>query len=155
MNDSEDIILFHATFDIGNLNTLVEQSGDLNDNEQMFGKLSELQNIKDDLKSITDQIAGLETEIKGIINGRAKALYGVKWQSISGDNYKINKKATGALYDVSPDIKPDKKFLKVVTSIDSDTVKTFIKDNSKLPKGIDYNPNRGETISIKIKTPKE
>ncbi len=151
MNNESEVITLHFEFDLGNLKTLLEQAGELNDNEAFFAKLAEFGEVKEGFKSVDKQLEKLEADIKSAINGRAKALYGETWQAIAGDGYKIGRSKTGSVYDIIPDTKPNKKFLKVTTSVNTDEVDTYVKENSKLPTGIDYNLSRGESLRITIK----
>lgn len=149
--NEDEIVTLHFEFNLGELKNLVQDAVDLNENSAFFAKLAELQEIRDAFKSADEKLDKLQADVKGAINARAKALYGPTWQAIAGDGYKINRSPTGSVYGLMPDIKPNKKFIKIVESIDKDAVEAYVKENSKLPKGIDYNPNRGESIVIRIK----
>ena len=148
---SDEIVTLHFEFDLGALKKLVEEAVDLNDNPAFFAKLASFQEIKNAFKTASEQLDKVEVDVKGAINARAKALYGETWQAVAGDGYKVGRQKTGAVYEFNPEAKPNKKFLKVVTSVNTDEVAIYVKENSKLPKGIEYNPSRGETLRITIK----
>ena len=152
--EEKEIVTIHLDFDMSALREIIWESGSLNDNHDLFSKLSEVQILKSEYKDLGDKIATLESDIKQAINGRAKQLYGATWQTIAGDGYKVNRQSTGSVYGIMADVEPGKKFLKIKKEIDKDAVETYMKENSKLPKGIEYNPNRGESIVIRIKAPK-
>lgn len=134
-----------------NLHKTIEESLNFNDNEMLFGQLSSITTAKNEIKDLLDKVEKIELEAKGLINSKAKALYGNDWQVISGKGYKILRSPTGAVFTRNPAIKVDKKFIKIVESINTDAVKAELDKTEKLPTGIELNPDRGETIKITIK----
>lgn len=137
--------------DLKTLHKAIEEALSFKDNEMLFGQLSSITSAKDELKNLLDKVEKIELEAKGLINSKAKALHGDDWQVITGKGYKILRSPTGAVFTRNPDVKVSKKFLKVVESIDTDAVKAELDKTEKLPKGIELNPTRGETIKITIK----
>ena len=137
--------------DLKALHKAIDEALDLKDNEMLFGQLSSITSAKNDVKEILDKVEKIELEAKGLINSKAKALYGNDWQVISGKGYNILRSPTGSVFTHNPDVKVHKKFIKIVESIDTDAVKAELDKTEKLPKGIELNPSRGETIKITIK----
>ncbi len=137
--------------DLKALHEAIDEALDLKDNEMLFGQLSSITSAKNDVKELLDKVEKIELEAKGLINSKAKALYGNDWQVISGKGYKILRSPTGSVFTRNPDVKVSKKFIKIVESIDTDAVKAELDKTEKLPKGIELNPSRGETIKITIK----
>ena len=128
----------------------VEDSKTLEDNELVFAKLSQFAFDRKQVDAFNDAFEEVERMVKQVINDKAKALYGPEWKAIAGKGYKISRSPTGSMYEISDPSKVDDKFLKVKLSTDSKAVDEFIKANSKLPEGLIYAPNRGESIRIKI-----
>lgn len=145
------MIEINHTIDEDELKSIINQALDFKENEMLFGQLAAVSIAKKELKDSLDKIEKIETEAKGLINSKAKALYGNDWQVITATKYKILRSKTGAVYTLNPDIPVSKKFIKVVQSIDTDAVKAQLEKTEKLPKGIELNPTRGESIGITIK----
>lgn len=127
------------------------EATDLNDNEAMFERLTEITKAKKELSDALDKIAGLESLAKSEIDSRAKTLYGNDWQAIVGSGYKISKSYTGAVYNISPDVKPAKKYLVIKESVNTKAVEAELEVSGKLPKGIEPNKARGTMIRISLK----
>lgn len=123
----------------------------LEDNKQMLEQLTVITKAKNEIKDLLETVEKYESAAKSIINARAKQLYGEDWQAIAGDGFKISRSFTGAVYTLNPDYKTPKKFLKVVTSIDTKAVDAYRDEKEKLPVGVELNPTRGESIRITIK----
>jgi len=120
------------------------------DNEELFSKLSSIATAKKQLTDALEQVESIEKQAKGIINSKAKTLYGTDWKVIAGKGYKITRSKTGAVYMINPDIKVSKKFLKVVESVNTEAVELALEKTEKLPKGIEYNSKRGESLRITV-----
>ena len=133
------------------LKSSILEATDLNDNEAMFAKLTEISKAKKELADALDQISSLESLAKSEIDSRAKTLYGKDWQAIAGSGYKISKSYTGAVYNISPDVKPAKKYLVIKESINTKVVEAELEVSGKLPKGIEPNKSRGTMIRISLK----
>lgn len=133
------------------LKSSIFEATDLNDNEAMFAKLTEISKAKKELADALDQISSLESLAKNEIDNRAKTLYGNDWQAIAGSGYKISKSYTGAVYNISPDVKPAKKYLVIKESINTKVVEAELEVSGKLPKGIEPNKSRGTMIRISLK----
>lgn len=123
----------------------------LDDNEQMFNHLCEVKRAKLELENALEKLDKIEVIAKGLINSKAKQLYGNDWQTIAGNGYKITRFKTGSIYILNPMVKANKKFLEIKETINSKAVDAEIEKNGKLPNGIDINPNRGESLRITIK----
>jgi hypothetical protein len=143
-----ETIKINAEIDLEAIKETIEKSGSLDDNEAIFGALSQVETVKSQLKEILDQVASIEAEVKSTIKSKAVALYGAQWVAIKGEGYKITRSKSGAVYTITG--KPNKKFLKVVESVDSKAVDAFVTANSKLPAGIEPNPSRGDVIKITV-----
>lgn len=134
---------------VDELKKSVENASKIADAEEFFKQMSAVAGIKKLLKNALEDIEGVETDAKGLINSKAKAEYGADWQVIAGDGFKITRSKTGDLYLVNGN--PNKQFIKVKTSVDSKAVEEFVAKNDKLPAGIEINDQRGESLRITIK----
>lgn len=123
----------------------------LEDNEQMFSHLCEVKRAKLELEDALEKLEQIEVVAKGLINSKAKELYGTDWQTIASSNYKITRSKTGNIYVMNPDIKVNKKFLKIVESLDTKLIDEELEKTQKLPQGVEINPNRGDSIRITLK----
>ena len=136
-------------FDMNKVRAVIEKSLKLEEDQDFFNELSTIQMFKTIVKDSLEEIESFETEAKGLINNKAKALYGDDWQVIAGEHFKITKSKTGEMYTINGD--PNKKFVKTKKSVDSKEVDNFIAENSKLPAGIEINDKRGESLRITLK----
>lgn len=123
----------------------------LEEAEGMIEQLTNITKAKKELKDLLDIVEKYEAAAKGLINSRAKNLYGHDWQAIAGDGFKISRSKTGAIYTRNPDIAVSKKFIEVKESINTKAVDAYFDEKEALPKGIELNPTRGEMIRITIK----
>lgn len=123
----------------------------LEDNDQMFSQLCEVKRAKQALEDALEKLETIEALSKGFINSKAKQLYGNDWQVITGKGYRISRSSTGNVYVRNPEIPVSKKFIKIVESLDTKAIDAEIEKTQKLPKGIEVNPNRGESIRITLK----
>lgn len=135
---------------VDELRDVINDSKDLNDNEQLFANLVQFARAKKKINDLLDQIISIEEDAKGLIKSRAQALYGDGWQAIKGKGYKISRSSTGAVFSILPDAKVPKEFLVVKQSLDSKLVEQHIKETGKLPKGIEYNAQRGTSLRITV-----
>ena len=133
------------------LKSSISEATDLNDNEAMFANLTKISEAKKELSDALDLVSSMESLAKSEIDSRAKTLYGNDWQAIAGSGYKISKSYTGAVYNISPDVKPAKKYLVIKESINTKVVEAELEVNGKLPKGIEPNKSRGTSIRITLK----
>lgn len=136
--------------DVEGLKKIIDEALDFNENEMIFGQLSAVTTAKKELEASLKKVEEVEKEAKGLINAKAKALYGTDWKVIAGRGYKITRSNTGAVYTTNPEVKVSKKFLKVVESVDTKAVELALEKTEKLPKGIEYNPKRGESLRITV-----
>lgn len=123
----------------------------LEDNEEMFNQLCQVELAKKDLEDALEKLEQIEVIAKGLINSKAKELYGIDWQTIVSKNYKITRSKTGNIYVINPDIKVNKKFLKIVESLDTKLIDEELEKTQTLPKGVELNPSRGDSIRITLK----
>lgn len=139
----------NVSIDLAEVQGIADAALSLDDNAALFGKLAEFATVKRQLDDAMDAIKKVETDIKGIINAKAKQLYGPQWQAISGPGYKISRSYTGAKYEqvgAAPE-----QFIIIKQSVDSKAVDDYVKANSELPEGIAVNAARGESIRLTIK----
>jgi len=129
----------------------VNDSADLENNEQMFEQLTSVTKAKTDLKDALEKIENIEIIAKGLINSKAKQLYGKDWQTIVGVGYKVTRSVTGSVYVRNPDIPVNKKFIELKESILTKVVDAEVEKTGIVPKGIEVNPNRNESIRINLK----
>lgn len=145
---SDNVVKIDVEIDINSIKNLIDESKDLNNNEELFNKLIEFERIKKQAGDILDKVKSIEEEVKGFIGSKGNALYGNEWEAIKGEHYKITKSPTGSVFAISG--KVQKKFLVIKESVDTKEVNTYIKEKGKIPSGIDYNPSRGSSIRITI-----
>lgn len=144
-----DKIKIEAEFDIKALQETVDKALTLDDNESLFNQLASVAQAKAQLAAVAEQLDKVERDAKGLINSKAKALYGAHWQAIKGKGYKITRSFTGSKYEHIGEA--GEQFIKVKTSVDSKAVEAYVAETSELPKGIAYNPQRGESIRITVR----
>lgn len=142
-------MIFTLDIDVDALKEAVEKATKIDDAESFFEELTQIQRAKMDIKKLTDDLYSIEQDVKGLINTKAKALYGGDWQVIKGEHFKITRSKTGDVYLVNGT--PNAKFTKVKVSVDSKAVDEHVIEHDKLPKGIEINDKRGESLRITIK----
>lgn len=145
----ENIININAKIDLKALREQIEESTKIEDGEKFFESLTEVYKIKAEIGAMLDQITSIEIEAKGLINSKAKALYGNEWQAISGEHFKITRSRTGDVYTITGQAPP--RFVKIKKSVDSKAVDNYVAEKGKLPTGIEINDQRGESIRVTIK----
>lgn len=133
------------------LKQAIASAKDLNDNEAAFAELAKVSQVKKQIKDVLDTLESIEADAKSEIDSRAKALYGSDWQAIAGRGYKISRSKTGSVYNINPELKPNKKYLIIKETVNSKLVDAEVELNGKLPKGIEINPDRGTMIKVTIK----
>jgi hypothetical protein len=135
--------------DIEKIKATIENSAKLEDDKQFFTDLTAITQFKTIIKDSLEELESFESEVKGLINTKAKALYGESWQVIAGEHFKITRSKSGELYLING--KPNTKFTKVKISVDSKEVDNFVAEHGKLPAGIEINDKRGESLRITVK----
>lgn len=123
----------------------------LKDNNEMFEQFSLVAKAKNELKDALDKLEGIEIIAKGLINSKAKQLYGKDWQTVTGQGYKITRSSTGNIYVRNPDLPVSKKFIELKESLLTKIIDAELEKTGKLPKGIEINPNRNESIRITLR----
>lgn len=146
--ESNTKIKFAVDIDIEPALKAVEGSNNLEDEDKLFGALASIQEAKNALKAAQTQVDYAEANVKACINQKAKELLGDDWAAIKGTGYKITRSGSGSVFEVTG--KADEAYTIVKVSADTKAVETYIKETGKLPKGIEYNPNRGEQIRITL-----
>ena len=147
MDDKKVII--NVEIDLDEVNNIVSEALKLEDNAELFTKLAEFAKIKKQIADAVEAIDRVEVDIKGVINAKAKQLYGNDWQAIAGPGYKISRSFTGAKYEHVGEA--SEEFIVTKLSINSKAVDTYVKEHSDLPNGIAVNSARGESIRITVK----
>ena len=142
-------ILDYFSIDIGALKKSVEEATKIEDSEEFFLQMGSVAGLKKLVKDVLERVEAVEADVKGLINARAKALYGPDWQVIKSDNFKITRSKTGDLYLINGT--PSPQFIKVKKSVDSKAIEEYVAKNDKLPKGIEINDKRGESLRITFK----
>lgn len=145
----DNTININATFNLVELREQIEKATKIEDGEQFFESLSEVYKIKAEIGAIMDQITSIEADAKGLINTKAKALYGNEWQAISGEKFKITRSRTGDVYTITGQAPP--RFVKIKKTVDSKAVDNYVAEKGKLPTGIEINDQRGESIRVTLK----
>lgn len=145
---ANNVIKIEVEIDLDAIKKVVDKAKDLNDNEELFSQLIEFERAKKQAQDVLDQIKSIEENAKGIINAKATALYGAKWEAVKGHNYKITNSPTGSIFNIAG--KVQRKFLIVKESVNTKVVNQYIKDKGRLPIGLDYNPDRGSSIRINV-----
>lgn len=126
----------------------IENAKSLDGNEA-FTNLTGIYAAKKELKDALERVEKIESEAKGLINAKAKQLYGNDWAVIKGDNYKITRSFTGAVYEI--DGAPKSDFVEIKKTVNTSAVKAYAElHEGLLPKGIVTNGNRGESLRITI-----
>ena len=147
--DDDKKILIHAVIDMAAVEGIVTEALDLNNEPQLFAKLAEIAQVKSMMADAKEALDKVEAEVKGLINAKAKQLYGDNWQAIAGPGYKISRSFTGAKYEqfgAAPE-----EFIIIKQSVDSKAVDNYVKAHNELPEGIAVNAARGESIRITVK----
>ena len=99
-----------------------------------------------------EAVEKLETDAKGLINAKAKALYGDAWTVIKGQFFKISRQWTGSVYEMADPEKVEPDYLKVKFDTNTKAIDDFRETHdNQLPTGIAINEHRGESIRISIK----
>lgn len=143
-----NVVKIEAEFDLDAIKDEIQASKKITGNEAYFKQLARIQSVKNQIKLLEDQLITVDQEAKGLINNKAKALFGDNWQVIKGDNFKITRSQTGDVYVITDAASP--KFVKVKKSVDTKAVEEYVTQHSKLPKGIEVNDQRGESIRISV-----
>ena len=142
-------ITIAVDIDLAEVQGIVDAALKLEDNAELFTKLAEFAKIKKQIADAVEAIDRVEVDIKGVINAKAKQLYGNDWQAIAGPGYKISRSFTGAKYEHVGEA--SEEFIVTKLSINSKAVETYVKKHSELPTGIAVNSARGESIRITVK----
>jgi len=146
---AKEPIIIKGEFDLEALKTSIENVTDIEQAEAFFEQLTEVMRIKKELAAVADLLKPIEVEAKGLINAKAKALYGDDWKAIKGHGFKIVRSGTGAVFEITGS--PVAKYVNIKKSVNGEAVKEFIaRHDGKLPGGIEYSPSRGESIRITV-----
>ncbi len=129
---------------------IIRMSKALQVDEAVFSEIAWLMELKNNVETLNEEWEALERKIKEALNDKAKALLGKDWSALDGDGFSLRRSLTGSVYQlVDPELAP-KEVLDIKIGVNSKAVTDYIKANSKLPDGLAYNPNRNESIRIKL-----
>ncbi len=146
MQDGKFVL--NIEIDIRAIGDAINTADDLNDNDAVFAALASYAVPKKQLETALAEIVKIESAAKGAIKSRAETLYGDAWDAIKGHGYKIGRQATGAVFAITG--KPKKDFVKTTVSVETKKVEEYVKANSKLPAGIEFNKNRGSSLRVAV-----
>jgi len=150
MND-KDILKF-LDLDLESFKTILDNSKKIETDEKFFASLSAIVNAKNLIKDALDDIESYESQAKGQINAKAKALYGQDWTVIAGEHFKISRSPVGQLYEVTDPDKVDAEYVTIKISPNSRTIETYRESHDNtIPEGIAINEQRTESIRVAIK----
>lgn len=145
-----DKVKIELEIDLQAIKDTIEQAKDLNDNQEVFNKLVSVYKVQNEINRALDDITSVLIQAKGLIKHKADTIFGKDWTAIKGHGYKITRQNTGAVFITIPDKKPAKEFVQIKEVLNSKRIEEYIKETGKLPKGIEYNSNRGDSIQIKL-----
>lgn len=150
-NNDEPNVLEFLGLSVEALEDLVQGASQLEDNQQLFEQLASISKAKKLVEDALEEVLAVETEAKGLINAKAKALYGHDWQAIKGKGYKISRQQTGAVYEFTDPEKVADEFVKIKMDPNAATITNYREthDNA-LPKGVGLNEHRGESIRVAV-----
>lgn len=131
---------------------VIDNIKDVDTDEDFFKGLSAIAIAKEVLGDALEVVLGYEIQSKGLINAKAKILYGPDWQVIKGEHFKISRSFSGAVYEISDEDKVESDFVKVKIGPNAKTIETFRETHdNKLPDGVALNEHRSESIRIAVK----
>jgi hypothetical protein len=138
------------SIDIDRIEKIIRKSKDLREDEAVFSELAWLMEARGNVDQLVEEWEDAERQIKQALNDKAKSLLGKDWSALDGDGFSLRRSLTGSVYQlVDPEAAP-KEVLDVKIGVNSKAVTDYVKANSKLPDGLAYNPNRNESIRIKL-----
>ena len=138
------------SIDIDRIEKIIRKSKDLREDEAVFSELAWLMEARGNVDQLVEEWEDAERQIKQALNDKAKSLLGKDWSALDGDGFSLRRSLTGSVYQlVDPEAAP-KEVLDIKIGVNSKAVTEYIKANSKLPDGLAYNPNRNESIRIKL-----
>jgi hypothetical protein len=143
------VIDLHYKLDDQAIKSLISEAAELENNDELFGRLAEIARIKQEFRDVEEVFDKLELEIKAEINEKAKALLGPDWKVIKGHGYKITRSSTGSIYEITGEPAPE--LVEIKRSLNSKLVDEYMKAKGELPDGVGYNPIRGQAIRITVK----
>ena len=155
MNDSTvdaEALLKFLGLDLDQFKTVIDNINKVETDEDFFKGLAAIGIAKNIVKDVLEVVEDYETQAKGIINAKAKALYGNDWQVIKGEHFKVSRQFAGAIYEIINEdiVEPD--MVKVKITPNAKTIETYRETNdNKLPEGVALNEHRSESIRITVK----
>lgn len=144
-----NIIKLDAEINFDDIQKTIDGALKLEDNQEVFYALTDVMRVKEQVKILLEKVESVERDTKGLINSRAKQLYGEDWQVIKGEHFKITRSKTGDVYLING--KPLGRYTKTKITVDSKAVDEYVAKNEKLPLGIEINDQRGESLRITLK----
>ena len=145
-------VLAMLGLDFEQYKTIIENVKEIETDEEFFKGLSAVAIAKKILADAAEVVENYATQAKGLINARAKALYGPDWTVIKGEHFKIGRQFSGNKYEIIDEDKVPPEMVKVKIEPNSEGIDAYRESNdSKLPEGVAVNEHRGESIRITIK----
>lgn len=129
---------------------IIRKSKNLQTDEAVFSEIAWIMDNKRVIDEMNEVWEELERKVKQALNDKAKELLGKDWTALDGDGFSLRRSLTGSVYTLTDPDKVPEDLLDVKISVKSKEVDNYIKANSKLPDGLSYNPNRNESIRIKL-----
>jgi len=146
-----DKIELHIVIDADHIEKVIRKTKDLQNDEEVFSELAWLMDNKRMVDNLVDEWEDLERKIKQALNDKAKGLLGPNWKALDGDGFSLRRSLTGTVYQISDADKIPDDLIEAKLSVKTKEVEKYIKENSKLPEGLAYNPKRNEQIRITIR----
>ncbi len=129
---------------------IIRKSKNLQTDEAVFSEIAWIMDNKRVIDEMNEVWEELERKVKQALNDKAKELLGKDWTALDGDGFSLRRSLTDSVYTLTDPDKVPEDLLDVKISVKSKEVDNYIKANSKLPDGLSYNPNRNESIRIKL-----
>lgn len=148
--EKPDVLEFLG-LDLKDLEQIILKSKDLEKDSDFFDAMSAISFAKKKVADALEDVTRLEEQAKGLINAKAKALYGKNWQVIRGEHFKISRQFTGQVYELTDVEKVAEEYLKVKFTPNTRTIEQYREthDNT-LPEGVTINEERRESIRVTI-----
>ena len=152
MKVDQTALLEFLGLNLDTFKTILDNIKTIENDEQFFKGLAAIGIAKSVLKDAMEVVDEYELQAKGLINAKAKALYGSDWQVIKGEHFKVSRSFTGQLYEITNEDTVEADFVKVKIAPNAKEIETFRETHdNKLPDGVAINEHRGESIRITVK----
>lgn len=129
---------------------IIRKSKNLQTDEAVFSEIAWIMDNKKVIDQMNEVWEEVERKVKQALNDKAKDLLGKDWTALDGQGFSLRRSMTGSVYTLTDPDKVPEDLLDIKIAVKSKAVDDYIKANSKLPDGLSYNPNRNESIRIKL-----